>query len=362
MNICFGLVDMDPVNGILKVVKNIANKLTQDSNYSVSVLSYIDSEGWEECNFDEKIKIYTLGIPVDKKNAFRYFRMIPKLNHFFKENKVDCFIVSGMEYMSSVFLSGAMLKTKIIAWEHSNFFKGPFLRLEWFGKRVALRYFDAILTITKRDFQEYQNHHPKCALYQIYNLLEWKEREAQYNLQSRKIVSCGFLMPVKGFDMLIDAAALFLKKYPEWIWDIYSRGPEKENLQKQIESYGLQNQIFLKGYCNNLNQKYREYSFFVLTSRKEGMGMVIAEAQKAGLPVVSFDIPCGPSDLIEDQVNGELVPPFDLKNLAERIENLMTDPNKRIFYSDNSTIKHNELDAAFVEKKWKQMLSSVVKG
>ena len=183
-----------------------------------------------------------------------------------------------------------------------------------------------------------------------------------YNLKSTKIVSCGFLTEVKGFDMLIQVAKQCLPQHPDWSWDIYGEGIEKENLQNLIKELQLDNQVFLKGYCDRMNEQYGQYSFFVLTSRMEGMGMVMIEAQNAGLPVVAFDVLCGPSDIIVDGVNGNLIPPFDIQTMADKIEYLMTHEDKRESYSRQSRRCHEEMDSKVIVFRWKQMLKSISEG
>lgn len=362
MQVCFCVVDMDYQNGILKVVRNIANKLAMDEKFEITVLSYMELKGKEKCRFSENIEIKTLGIPSKKKNKWRYFCMIPKLKKFFKDNSYDCCIVSGMEYGISFFLAGIQRKVPIIAWEHLNFFKGSIFRLEWLGKRIALKFFAGILTITKRDQALYLQRNGKAKVFQIYNLVQWEEIQVPYNIKSKKIVSCGFLTEVKGFDMLVQVAKQCLPKHPDWSWDIYGEGVEKENLQNLIKESQLDKQIFLKGYCDRMNEQYSQYSFFVLTSRLEGMGMVMIEAQKAGLPVVAFDVLCGPSDIIKDGVNGNLIPPFNIQIMADRIEDLMIHEDKRMLYSQQSKICHEELDSKIIIFRWKQMLKSIVEG
>ena len=103
-----------------------------------------------------------------------------------------------------------------------------------------------------------------------------------------------------------------------------------------IKKKGLQNNVFLKGYESKINRLYKEYALFVLTSRNEGMGMVLVEALKAGLPVISFDIKCGPSDVIVDGVNGYLIEPFNIEKMSEKINMLIKNVVKREEFSANA--------------------------
>ena len=84
--------------------------------------------------------------------------------------------------------------------------------------------------------------------------------------------------------------------------------------------------------------------------------MVLIEAQKAGLPVVSFDIPCGPSDVIEDGVNGYLIQPFDIDEMSRKIIELIDDREKRKQFSEQSELYHAEFEKQVILEKWREML------
>ena len=157
--------------------------------------------------------------------------------------------------------------------------------------------------------------------------------------------------------MLVQIANLVFKKHPDWSWDIYGEGGERDNLQKLIEDNRLQNHVFLKGYASNINELYSQYSFFVLTSRAEGMGMVLIEAQKSGLPVVSFDIKCGPSDVITDGINGYLVEPFRIDDMANKINCLIENDELRERFFSNSEINLSKFDTDYIVNEWISMLN-----
>ena len=106
-------------------------------------------------------------------------------------------------------------------------------------------------------------------------------------------------------------------------------GKERENLQAQINRLGLQDRVFLDGIKSNIQDEYRDASFLVSSSRWEGFPMVILEAESTGIPVIAFDCPCGPSDLIADGENGFLVADGDIDKLADRIIYLIEHSGKR---------------------------------
>ena len=138
-------------------------------------------------------------------------------------------------------------------------------------------------------------------------------------LSQRVVVAAGQLKRNKGFDLLLDAWAIVAKARPNWQLKIFGQGPEHDNLLDQINGLGLQHSANLAGYTTQLHAEFTAASIFVLSSRLEGYGMVIAEAMSCGLPVVSFDCPSGPASIIDHGQNGFLVPNGNVQALADQI-------------------------------------------
>lgn len=137
---------------------------------------------------------------------------------------------------------------------------------------------------------------------------------------SKKIISVGRLNHQKGFDMLISAWNKIAFKYQGWHIDIYGSGDDEKYLIGLIEQYKLNDLIKIHKPVDNIYDKYKESSIFVLSSRFEGFGLVLVEAMSCGLPVISFDCPHGPSEIINQKTSGILVKAEDINGLADAIE------------------------------------------
>jgi len=359
VKVCFTLAVPSVTSGITKVVLNIANLLALEEGYEIHLLCVCEpSEVLISC-LNEKIVVDSLH---RKQNKYSFFLGIMfNIRKYIEENSIQIIIISGMEMVPFYFFGMRRYPISMLAWEHRNFSTGPKFRLEWTGKRIACRWFDGIINITKKDQAMYRKYSSKAKLYQIYNICGIERGNIQYNCDSKKIISVGYLDLIKGFDMLIDVGAKVFHKHPEWTWDIYGKGSLYEKLQKKINDLHMEKYIHLMGYCHNLNDIYKKYSFFVMTSRIEGFGMVLTEAQNNGLPVVSFDIPCGPSDTIINEKNGFLIPPFDIDEMAEKIEMLIDNEKLRKEFSAESCCCHDEMQTKFIVKKWITMLNKVTR-
>ena len=127
----------------------------------------------------------------------------------------------------------------------------------------------------------------------------------------------------------IEAFARVLDVVPSARLEIYGRGADQVPLQQQIDALGLSARVTLKGYTPDAPRVLRRASVSLLTSRFEGLPLALLESLANGCPVVSYDIKYGPSDILDDGVDGFLVPARDRVRLAARVIEILTDPALR---------------------------------
>jgi glycosyltransferase involved in cell wall biosynthesis len=143
-------------------------------------------------------------------------------------------------------------------------------------------------------------------------------------LLNKQAIAVGRLVYEKGFDMLIDAWQMVAEKHPDWKLNIFGSGNQKQNLLHQITEKGLDAVIKIHEPVEDIQNRYEEHSMLIFPSRfLDALPMVLIEAMASGLPLVSFNSPCGPKDLIQDGVNGFLVETGDIKTLSEKIITLI---------------------------------------
>ena len=364
MKITFMVSDITKMGGVQKVVSLIANALIETGVHDIEILSICKSGNNPIFELINKIKVSYL-FPKQKSISVKrsFILLVCKLNKYLKNNSTTL-IFSGIGYGLPVYISSLIgNKNKIIGWEHQNFYFGKTLGLEWIGKRISVKRLNRTIVLTQEALLQYKDYFMKSTtnVVQIPNPIDSKllAIKAFYDSNSKKIISVGSLSSQKGFDIAIKVGRLVFDMHPDWEWHVYGTGAELDNLNKLIKEQGVQENFFLKGQNNDIYSEYRKYSMYVATSRHEGLPMVLLEAQANLLPIVSFDFKCGPKDLIQDNINGFIVPCFDENVMANKICELIQDTPKRISFSNKSSINLSEYSMESVIDRWHKLLKEV---
>ena len=189
----------------------------------------------------------------------------------------------------------------------------------------AIRNFDALVVLTEYDAESWKRIKKAVV---IPNSMPFYPPVGS-TCTSKKIISVGRYDEQKGYDMLIDAWEIVHQTYPDWNLYIYGNGALQKNFENRIKQKQLGQSLFLCAPVKDIEQKYLESSMYVMSSRFEGFGMVLIEAMACGLPCVSFDCPHGPSDIIEDEVDGLLVENGNVQLLSQKIGRLIQDDTLR---------------------------------
>jgi glycosyltransferase involved in cell wall biosynthesis len=178
-------------------------------------------------------------------------------------------------------------------------------------------------------------------------------------LDEKVIIAAGRLGSQKGFDLLLDAYATVSAKHPDWRLDIFGGGDWKEQLEQQIESLGLVGKARLPGITKQLDVEFSRASMYVLSSRKEGLPMVLLEAMTAGLPPVAFDCPTGPREVISNGKDGLLIPAEDTAALAAGICELIEDPDRRRAMGTAAIETGARYSMPVVQAAWEDLFASL---
>lgn len=355
--ICFLLGALNGVGGTGRAVSILANHLCD--KYTVEIICY--SQNLEKIGYyvDPKIKVSSLfnGQRVSMSKGF--FKLLSFLIKYLLKNKVDILLPCGALQMPAGIIAAKIARKKVICCDHSNYTCVFDAKFERESRNFAALFSDVLVTLTEKDIENYNNNTKvKAKMIAIANLTDeklLKNRDFTYNPDTKKIISVGRLTYAKNYELLVEIAAEFLKKHPDWKWDIYGEGEKRKMLEELIVEKKVAN-LTLKGNVSDIYDRYKEYSLFVMTSRYEGFPMVLLEAMANKLPCLAFDCQTGPSDIIFDGVNGLLAEPENKADILEKIEKLVSDRELLIEMSKNTLLSLEKFSNDKILELWYSVL------
>lgn len=221
-------------------------------------------------------------------------------------------------------LKKGLPNTKMIGWLHNSFealfgedshyYIGPKRRRHYIYQYKKL---DDLVVLCKDDAKRFNECDKQLMPTVIYNPLTLKQGAIAAGT-SKRFLTIGRFTPMhKGIDLLIEAFHLFAQKNKEWNLDIVGEGTEEEAFRKQIANYQLEDRITIHPFTNHIQEYYSKAQIYVLSSRWEGMPLVLVEAMSHGLPIISSDLP------VSQEIMGDFGLYFkngDIEDLARQLE------------------------------------------
>ncbi|MDG4953476.1 glycosyltransferase family 4 protein [Actinobacillus equuli] len=343
MKILFIVNGLSEMAGTERVVCLLANLFSQDLGYEITIVNR---------KTDGDSVAYTLNNSiVVHRFSGNYLQFYLKLNKFIKEEYFDHILVHNMGKLALLCsLLKIPLNTKLCSLEHSSFISRP-LWIRILSKILYKKFYN-VISLTKADEKCYKKYN--CNVITINNISPYSVEinNLEYDIFSKKIIAIGRLVHEKNFMALLKAWSLIFRKYPEWTLEIYGKGEEEILLNDYIKINHMYN-VKLCGIRDNLSSVYADAAFLVMTSRYEGLGLVLIEAQSFHIPLIAFDCPYGPATVIEHNRNGLLVQNQNIEQLALAMESLILSPEKRLTFSENSKVVSKKYQKEHILSCWK---------
>ena len=179
------------------------------------------------------------------------------------------------------------------------------------------------------------------------------------SLTEKRVIAVGRYVYQKGFDLLLKSWSIVEKECPDWTLTIIGQG-ERQQYETLIEELKIdRTRCELQGPTDLIQDEYLSSSLLVMSSRFEGFGMVLIEAMACGLPVISFDCPCGPKDIIQNHVDGILVENGNVAKLADAIIWMTQHPEHRKSMATNAVDNVQRFRIEQIAEQWKSLFNAL---
>ncbi|EPG7220394.1 TPA: glycosyltransferase family 4 protein [Acinetobacter baumannii] len=337
MKILFLINSLKSKSGSERVAVELANKMAAIGSYNITLLNRESIKENAAYPIADNVEVIALS-----GSLFEFYK---KLKKQISSNNYDVVVVHNMGKLSLLCAFVPNIK-KLVVLEHVSFISRP-KKIQILSK-FLYRNIDQVVTLTQNDKEQFDKFHSNVIV--IPNFSPFSIASQPQN-NNKQIVTIGRLTDQKNYIHLLQAWKKIYQSIPDWQLNIYGEGEHEEMLQDYIKQHSVKN-VSLKGSTSNVKEVYEQSSFFVMSSKYEGLPMVLIEAQSFGLPIVSYNCPYGPSDVIRDSKNGFLVEDQNVEELAAAILKLALSPQLLEQFSQSSLLNAKKYQPEQILKIW----------
>ena len=366
--------------GTERILIDKMNYLAEHFDYDVVALTYEQDQAPIAYHLSERVTHVDLAVPlwrIYKYNRFKRFllyrKLVRKLHKKFEtfvlNYRPDILIATPYHEIILDMVIRCPLPVVRIVESHINksfsIDKDPIIRgnifrsaFSWYRMRQIERYishFDCLVALNQADADDWSKFVKTKVICNMVHLNEGSISD----LHEKKVIFVGRYTMQKGIPDLFKVWELVYSRHPDWHLFIYGEVGEDYDFACQ-EAQRLGNNIHVNRSTNRIFDKYRESSIFVLTSIYEPFGLVMPEAMSCGLPVVAFDCPYGPANIISDGEDGFLIKGRDIQSFADHLCLLIEDEKLRWKMGKKAIASSQKYAAANIMPEWRALFESLI--
>lgn len=360
MTIAYCLHSIHRPGGIERVISLKANYLADKAGHDVHIITARQKGRKDAFPLSSSIQMHDLG--VNDNLAGKLFAH--RLNKVLKSINADVCIAIGDNCANG--LRKCTYDCKKIAEFHFSYEKYLMKYGDKpFGKAYAgyrtkkiekmASKLDRFVVLTESDKNDWARSLKNVS--HIYNPKTFISQESS-TLERKRCIAAGRLEKQKKFEDAISAWAFVAQRHPDWTLDIFGAGSLENKLKKLIAESGLEAKVRIMGFSKDIHKEMLDSSMLIMTSTFEGFPMALLEASECGVPMVSYDCPKGPAEIIKDGYNGFLIAPGDTQALAHAICRLIEDKELLKSMGKNSREGAKQFDIDRIMQQWQILFES----
>lgn len=343
--------------GMERVLSEKANYLVAHYGYEILIATTHQKGRKEFFPLDARIKREDLGV-----NTHLPFTMpcyLKRLKGLLQKERPDILISlcsKELKHFDKIDFEGIKLAEFHFSYESLRI-RGKNRELKNLQKAVAG--LDAFVTLTQEDQIQWVPYAPH--IYQIYNPSTYDGETQSAALEKPICISGGRFEKQKNYADMVKAWAYVHQKHPDWQLSLYGNGRKKKEIATLVKELGLESAIQLHPATSQIKDKMLDSSLYLMTSLYEGLPLTLIESCSLGLPAISYNCPCGPSEIIENGQSGYLIPQGDIEGLAEKICQLIENEKLRKEMGKKAKEKAAQFGKARIMEQWHQLFEQLYK-
>ena len=359
--------------GLERIVVEKVNYLAENYDYDMHIVTSDQGSHPIPYPLSPKVTYKDLGIQFHQQYSFHgLYRLFKKvyLNRLYKK-RLKCYIQDVrpdiVVSVRSKFIN-AIVKAKglvPLVFESHSSYKGQIEIKPDFWAKVKTEHLissvknaQLVVALTEGDASEWRKINPKVCV--IPNIVHLNETGNYSDCESESVIFVVRFSKQKNIKSLLEIWEIVHERKPNWQLHIYGGyGEEQDSLLPIIKEMNAN--IFVHEPTSDIMNKYKESSILVLTSVYEPFGLVLPEAMSCGIPVVAFDCPYGPSDIITDGSDGFVIKNHDIQSFAEKVCLLMDNPDLRKEMGQAGIVSSRRYEAKLIMPQWKELFEQLTK-
>lgn len=349
MKIAWLTNNINQLGGVEQVICGLSSYFSGTLHHKVSIISIHSSESCIRYTLDSSVSVQHCGIDWRDLN---FYQLSKRIGEIIVQLDADILLTCHSTISLAVILNKRKFSGKIVVTQHTTC--DSYSKKRLYCNAALLRFADQFVVLTESDRVQYQKM--GCRSMVIPNAI-FVPTTKKSSLNQPIILAAGRFEVEKGFDRLVDAFSRISKNHPEWKLCICGSGTLENQIKEQIEQLGLSKSVVLPGSVSNIQDYYQNASIFALSSREEGLALVLLEAIAFGLPIVSFDLPCTREVL----GNGSLIAAQgDVISFAEKLELLISDVALRKKVGDEAFVTSQKYTIPAISEQWMQLFNKLL--